>query len=102
MQAWRYGTPMLASSGYVCEPDGKRCVGCGDCAESCPFDALTVTDGAVTVDQERCMGCGVCVSKCAQGALSLRREAGKGEPLEIQDLMASPIEGLGETPKPQR
>jgi len=101
MQAWRYGTPMLASSGYVCEPDEKRCVGCGDCAKVCPFDALAVTDGVVTVDEERCMGCGVCVSKCAQGALSLRREPGKGEPLEIPAPMSSAVEGLGKVPKPQ-
>jgi len=61
-----------------------------------------VTDDVVTVDEERCMGCGVCVSKCAQGALSLKREPGKGEPLEIPALMSSAVEGLGEIPKVQR
>jgi len=35
------------------------------------------------VDQSACMGCGVCIDKCIQGALSLQRDASKGEPLEI-------------------
>jgi ferredoxin len=33
------------------------------------------------------MGYGVCVSKCPEGALSLRREASKGVPLELSLLM---------------
>jgi len=95
MQAQRNGTPMLASSGYVCDVDSESCVGCGLCADVCPFGALAVDEesGTAVVDAAACMGCGVCVGRCAQGALSLVRDAAKGEPLEIQQLMAAVGEG---------
>jgi ferredoxin len=89
MQAWRGGTPMLASSGYVCRVDADLCVGCGTCADSCPFRAISPDAEAAVVDAAACMGCGVCVSKCVQGALSLERDPSRGEPLEIRDLAAS-------------
>ena len=87
MQAQRGGTPMLASSGYVCRLDEVLCIGCGECIETCPFSALALEDVSSRVDAEKCMGCGVCVSNCAQGALSLERDAARGEPLEILELM---------------
>ena len=34
------------------------------------------------------MGCGVCVAHCPQEAISLLRDPVKGEPLEIQKLIA--------------
>ena len=88
MQAWRNGVPMLASSGYVSVVDQERCVGCGACIEACPFDAITEQDGLAVIDVETCMGCGVCVTRCTQEALSLVREPSKGEPLEIESLLA--------------
>jgi ferredoxin len=41
------------------------------------------------VETGRCMGCGVCVSQCEEGALSLLRDPSRGEPLEIQELIAA-------------
>ena len=87
MQAQRRGTPMLASSGYACKLDELLCIGCGECEYSCQFGALALDGPTSRVDAEKCMGCGVCVSHCAQGALSLEREPGKGEPLEILELL---------------
>ncbi|MCX8062206.1 MAG: 4Fe-4S binding protein [Anaerolineales bacterium] len=83
MQAYRHGTPMLASSGYVCEVNQDLCLACGECTERCPFDAITVDDDRATIDFSACMGCGVCIDACPQWALSLRREASKGVPLEV-------------------
>jgi len=78
---------MLASSGYVAEVDCTTCVACGSCAEVCPFGALRVDDGVLSIDRAACMGCGVCVAACPQDALSLERDPAKGEPLRIRELM---------------
>lgn len=88
MQAQRGGTPMLASSGYLSQVDEALCIGCGDCVEYCQFESLSMPEYLAVVDAEACMGCGVCVDKCEQGALSLRREPGKGIPLDIRQLIA--------------
>ncbi|UCC77903.1 MAG: 4Fe-4S binding protein [Anaerolineales bacterium] len=88
MQAWQHGTPMLASSGYISHVEASQCTACGSCTEVCPFDALSMNDGVASVDTAVCMGCGVCVSHCEGGALSLVRDPSKGEPLEIQRLIA--------------
>jgi ferredoxin len=88
MQAQRSGTPMLISSGFVSQVDQTRCVGCGNCEQICPFDAIHVPDGFAIVDEAACMGCGVCVNQCTQEALSLRRDPTRSEPLEIERLLA--------------
>jgi MinD superfamily P-loop ATPase len=88
MQAQRNGTPMLASSGYVAQVDADLCAGCGSCAETCQFGAISLDDGFAQIDAATCMGCGVCVAHCPQEAISLVRDPAKGEPLEIQKLIA--------------
>ena len=88
MDAWSNGTPMLASSGFVAREDSGLCSGCGVCADTCPFGAIALDNGHAVVDAETCMGCGVCVSRCPEQALELVREPSKGEPLEIQKLIA--------------
>jgi ferredoxin len=89
VQAHERGTPMLAPSGYVALVDGDLCASCGLCADYCQFKAISVDSGHAVVDVAACMGCGVCVSKCMQEAISLLRDPSKGEPLEIQKLMAA-------------
>ena len=86
MQAQRNGTPMLASSGYVCRLDEQNCVNCGDCVSMCQFAAIDL-DREPRIDEQACMGCGVCVNTCAHEALSLVRDPARGEPLEIHRLM---------------
>jgi ferredoxin len=86
MQAQRNGTPMLASSGFVCRLDEQKCVSCGDCLSACQFSAIEL-DTELRIDEQACMGCGVCVNWCPQEALSLVRDPARGEPLEIHRLM---------------
>jgi heterodisulfide reductase subunit A-like polyferredoxin len=79
---------LLASSGYVAQVDEELCAACGSCADSCQFAALSVDGDHAVVDLAACMGCGVCVAHCPQEAISLLRDPAKGEPLEIQKLIA--------------
>lgn len=87
IHAHQNGTPMLASSGYVAQVDEYSCSACGTCQDNCQFGALAIGDLLMDVDLSKCMGCGVCVDKCPQEAISLKRDASKGEPLEIFALM---------------
>ena len=87
IQAHRSGTPMLASSGYVCVVDDASCARCGECVEVCQFEALSLGEDAAIVDQSLCMGCGLCVSHCSVEAIRLERDEKKSIPLELNDLM---------------
>jgi ferredoxin len=45
----------------------EKCSLCGDCAEVCPTDAVTVTDKVVTAP-EKCTACSACIKACPTGA----------------------------------
>lgn len=47
------------------------CVGCGDCAEVCPVDAICVHDGLAHIDPRECVGCGKCVGTCPKHIIKL-------------------------------
>jgi ferredoxin len=91
MNAYRNGTPMLASSGYICEADNDLCIGCGTCEDVCQFGAVSISDGYSVIHYEKCMGCGVCVEHCTQEALTLVRDENKGIPLEINKLIEQAV-----------
>ncbi len=54
--------------------DTDSCIGCGDCVEKCPMEALEVVDDISVVDLDRCIGCGVCVPACPSDAIELRKK----------------------------
>jgi Fe-S-cluster-containing hydrogenase component 2 len=56
------------------------------------FAAISVDDGVTRIDASACMGCGVCVAHCPQEAIELVRDPAKGEPLEIQKLIAHAVQ----------
>jgi len=47
------------------------CIGLGECAESCPFDAITMVDGFPKVDPDKCVACGTCVRACPKRIIEL-------------------------------
>jgi ferredoxin len=68
-----HDTPNMFKGHGIAEVDMEACVGCAECVERCPFDAVTVGPGQkrALIDQEKCYGCGVCRSACEYEALTL-------------------------------
>jgi Pyruvate/2-oxoacid:ferredoxin oxidoreductase delta subunit len=80
----RHNSPMMISSGFVAEVDKALCARCGICVQICPFEAIKRGDaGEYEVDAEICMGCAVCQTNCLGGAINLRRDERKPEPLDV-------------------
>jgi len=47
------------------------CVGFGECADACPFDAISMVDEFPVIDETRCVACGVCVKACPKGLIEV-------------------------------
>lgn len=50
------------------------CMGLGDCAEVCPFDAMHMENGLPRVDLEKCTGCGKCAEVCPRGIIKMQEK----------------------------
>lgn len=48
--------------------DASLCTGCGVCAKSCAYQAITVNRTAA-IDATQCFGCGLCVTRCPRRAI---------------------------------
>lgn len=69
------GTPTCNAAATVAG-GGKGCswgcLGYGDCAVSCTFGAITMSDdGLPIVDVDRCTACGDCVDACPKGLFTI-------------------------------
>ena len=47
------------------------CIGFGNCAKACQFDAMHIVDGVASVDRDKCVGCGACVEACPKSIIKL-------------------------------
>lgn len=69
--------------------DPDSCVGCGDCARHCRFDAIQRQGSICQVDEYACEGCGVCVRVCPQDAISLLPDEAGQQTLYQQERIFS-------------
>ena len=49
--------------------DENKCTLCGDCAEACPWQALSLAEGKLVIDRDLCAECGACLRLCPVGAI---------------------------------
>jgi electron transport complex protein RnfB len=47
------------------------CIGLGECAAACPFDAITMVEGFPVIDPHKCVSCGTCVKVCPKKVIEL-------------------------------
>ncbi|WP_458453812.1 4Fe-4S binding protein [Methanobrevibacter sp.] len=48
----------------------KNCIGCGECAQACDLNLITVYDNYIEIDIENCQHCSKCVSTCKNNAFT--------------------------------
>jgi coenzyme F420 hydrogenase subunit beta len=51
--------------------DYDKCTGCGECAEVCPPQAISVDSGIAKIDKNLCEECGECVKACTEKAITI-------------------------------
>ncbi|MFA6831011.1 MAG: ATP-binding protein [Bacteroidaceae bacterium] len=51
--------------------DPDICRGCGKCVRACHYDALSMVDGKVVLDEVSCEGCELCTRVCPFGAITM-------------------------------
>lgn len=56
---------------FLRETIAENCIGCGECLDICPVQALEIQDDIAVVDKQWCIGCGVCVPKCDYDAIRI-------------------------------
>jgi Pyruvate/2-oxoacid:ferredoxin oxidoreductase delta subunit/DNA-binding transcriptional ArsR family regulator len=63
---------MLVPSRYRAVVDGDACIGCSQCVDDCPMNAIGIDDKNIAVvDADACIGCGVCTNVCPVDAMAL-------------------------------
>ena len=74
----------IITSGLVAEVDPDICIGCGNCEEVCPYNAVelletlrefeevSLTIKKSSINSSLCKGCGTCAVNCPIGAISVK------------------------------
>ena len=60
----------LASRPLVIE---KECVGCGECKNICPADAIQIENKLAKINRKKCVRCFCCQEFCPKGAIHVHR-----------------------------
>ncbi len=48
------------------------CIGLGECAEACPFDAIEMVENFPVINPDKCVSCGVCVKTCPKNIMEIQ------------------------------
>ena len=60
-----------------------RCIGCGQCSQACPAEAISIVDERPVTDSQKCKLCGKCIEVCPAGARQII-----GREIPVAEVMA--------------
>ena len=49
----------------------NKCIGCGECVQACPHEALELTEEGIVTDIDLCRLCGICAEVCPTKAIEM-------------------------------
>lgn len=49
----------------------KTCIGCSECADHCPADAISMKEKKAYIRSEACIGCAECIARCPTGSVTI-------------------------------
>lgn len=78
---------------FLRKTNPDQCVGCGECIDICPVDAIKLMDDVACVDENWCIGCGVCATVCNFDALDIIYREGQKEVPEDFETLHKQIRG---------
>jgi len=58
-------------SGELAVINQDKCIQCGECANVCRFDTISIIDGKAVMG-DYCVGCGRCYEVCPTGAIDIK------------------------------
>lgn len=58
-------------SGFIKNECQWGCLGIGSCIDRCKFEAMTLEDGNIKIDEEKCTGCRACLDICPQHIITM-------------------------------
>lgn len=53
--------------------EAEKCVGCGECRDVCPADAIAMVDGKPRINRKKCIRCFCCQEFCPRSAMVVHR-----------------------------
>lgn len=86
------------------EVDPRRCTGCEQCVQDCPYDAITMVPrepgdarpGLVAlVNPDLCVSCGICIGSCAPMAVGPAGRTGRDQLALAREFLARTPEAAG-------
>lgn len=80
---------ILFHSPQVAKSNPSLCTGCGMCVDVCPYDALSLKDGKVEVNEVLCEGCGTCSATCLRAAIEVKNIT----PYQIYEMINASLGG---------
>lgn len=63
------GLAILAQNRQKPFVDKHECVGCKDCVEACPVQAIEIVEEKAEIADTLCIDCKACVKTCPQSAI---------------------------------